>query len=77
MALARRISSSAVGAAASETAVKSFLSDYLRHAGHVVGETSAQRVIAAANSWLYAQTPRGADPNDADRGYVTTFDALV
>ncbi|SDA17798.1 Serine/threonine protein kinase [Methylobacterium sp. UNC378MF] len=77
VALADGISSSAAGAAASETAVKSFLSDYYATPDTWSVKTSAQRVIAAANSWLYAQTRRGADPNDADRGYVTTFDALV
>jgi serine/threonine protein phosphatase PrpC/predicted Ser/Thr protein kinase len=77
VALADGISSSAAGAAASETAVKSFLSDYYATPDTWSVKTSAQRVIAAANSWLYAQTRRGADPNDADRGHVTTFDALV
>lgn len=75
--LADGISSSAAGAAASETAVKSFLSDYYATPDTWSVKSSAQRVIAAANSWLYAQTRRGLDPNDADRGYVTTFDALI
>lgn len=77
VALADGISSSAAGAAASETAVKSFLSDYYATPDTWSVKTSAQRVIAATNSWLYAETRRGADPNDADRGHVTTFDALV
>jgi serine/threonine protein phosphatase PrpC len=77
VALADGISSSAAGAAASETAVKSFLSDYYATPDTWSVKSSAQRVIAAANSWLYAQTRRGLDPNDAERGYVTTFDALV
>jgi serine/threonine protein phosphatase PrpC/predicted Ser/Thr protein kinase len=75
--LADGISSSAAGGAASETAVKSFLSDYYATPDTWSVKTAAQRVIAAANSWLYAQTRRGPDPNDADRGHVTTFDALV
>ena len=77
VALADGISSSAAGAAASETAVKSFLSDYYATPETWSVKNAAQQVIAATNSWLYAQTRRGSDPNDADRGYVTTFDALV
>ncbi|MBY0397716.1 MAG: protein phosphatase 2C domain-containing protein, partial [Thermoleophilia bacterium] len=77
VALADGISSSAAGAAASETAVKSFLSDYYATPDTWSVKTSAQRVIAATNSWLFAETRRGADPNDLDRGHVTTFDALV
>ncbi|WP_342104949.1 protein kinase domain-containing protein [Methylobacterium sp. SI9] len=77
VALADGISSSAAGAAASQTAVKSFLSDYYATPDTWSVKNAAQRVIAAANSWLYAQTRRGIDPNDVDRGYVTTFDALI
>ncbi|MCJ2123962.1 bifunctional protein-serine/threonine kinase/phosphatase [Methylobacterium sp. J-077] len=77
VALADGISSSAVGALASETAVKSFLSDYYATPDTWSVKSSAQRVIAATNSWLYALTRRGLDPHDADKGYVTTFDALV
>ncbi|MDP4002435.1 bifunctional protein-serine/threonine kinase/phosphatase [Methylobacterium sp. NEAU K] len=77
VALADGISSSAVGAAASETAVKSFLSDYYATPDTWSVKTSGQRVIAATNSWLYAQTRRGLDPHDADKGYVTTFSVLV
>ncbi|MCJ2060533.1 bifunctional protein-serine/threonine kinase/phosphatase [Methylobacterium sp. J-048] len=77
VALADGISSSAVGALASETAVKSFLSDYYATPDTWSVKSSAQRVIAATNSWLYAQTRRGLDPHDADKGYVTTFSALV
>ncbi|MCJ2064117.1 bifunctional serine/threonine-protein phosphatase/kinase [Methylobacterium sp. J-088] len=77
VALADGISSSAAGAAASETAVKSFLGDYYATPDTWSVKNAAQRVIAAADSWLYAQTRRGLDPNDADRGYVTTFDALI
>ena len=40
-------------------------------------KTSAQRVIAAANSWLYAQTRRGPHAENADKGYVCTLSALV
>ncbi|URD36970.1 bifunctional serine/threonine-protein phosphatase/kinase [Methylobacterium tardum] len=77
VALADGISSSAAGAAASETAIKSFLSDYYATPDTWSVKNSAQKVIAAANSWLHAQTRRGLDPIDADRGYVTTFDVLI
>jgi len=77
VAVADGISSSAVGALASETAVKSFLSDYYATPDTWSVKSSAQRVIAATNSWLYAQTRRGRDPHDPDKGYVTTFDGLV
>ncbi len=77
VALADGISSSAAGAAASETAVKSFLSDFYATPDTWSVKNAAQRVIAATNSWLYAETRRGLDPNDPDRGHVTTFDALV
>ncbi|GJE09568.1 Serine/threonine-protein kinase PknD [Methylobacterium longum] len=77
VALADGISSSAAGAAASQTAVTSFLSDYYATPDTWSVKNAAQQVIAATNSWLYAQTRRGSDPNDVDRGYVTTFDALV
>lgn len=77
VAVADGISSSAAGAAASETAVKSFLGDYYATPDSWSVKNAAQRVIAAANSWLYAETRRGQDPNDVDRGHVTTFDALV
>ena len=77
VALADGISSSAAGAAASETAVKSFLSDYYATPDTWSVKNAARQVIAAANSWLYAQTRRGSDPNNADRGHVTTFDALI
>ena len=38
-------------------------------------KTSASRVIAAANSWLHAETRRTAE--DRDRGYVCTLSALI
>jgi serine/threonine protein phosphatase PrpC len=75
--LADGISSSEVGHIASESAVKSFLTDYYCTSETWTVKTSAQRVIAAANSWLYAQTRRGHNPYDRDKGYVCTLSALV
>ncbi len=40
-------------------------------------KNSAQRVIAAANSWLFAETKRSQYAHDPDRGYVCTLDLLV
>jgi hypothetical protein len=40
-------------------------------------KTSAQRVIAATNSWLQSQTQRGRYHYDKDRGYVCTLSAMV
>lgn len=71
------ISSSALGAVASETAVKSFLSDYYATPDSWTVRNAAKRVLAATNSWLYAQTRRAAEPGDSDRGCVTTLSALV
>ncbi|MCJ2014425.1 bifunctional protein-serine/threonine kinase/phosphatase [Methylobacterium sp. J-076] len=76
-AVADGISSSALGAMASETAVKSFLSDYYATPDTWSVRHAAKRVLAATNSWLHAQTRRAAGPGDPDRGCVTTFSALV
>jgi serine/threonine protein phosphatase PrpC/predicted Ser/Thr protein kinase len=81
VALADGISSSPVSRVASESAVKSFLLDYYCTPDSWSVKTSAQRVIDAANSWLHAQTRRGRDAYDADKGadkgYVCTLSALV
>lgn len=75
--LADGISSSDVSRIASESAVKSFLTDYYCTSEAWSVKTSAQRVIAATNSWLHAQTRRGLNPYDSDKGYVCTFSAIV
>jgi serine/threonine protein phosphatase PrpC len=77
VALADGISSSDVSHIAAETAVKSFFTDYYCTSDAWSVKTSAQRVIAAANSWLNAQNRRGPHADDRDRGYVCTFSALV
>lgn len=77
VALADGISTSEVSAIASESAVKSFLTDYYCTSASWSVKTSAQRVIAATNSWLHAQTRRSRHPYDKDRGFVCTFSALV
>jgi serine/threonine protein phosphatase PrpC/predicted Ser/Thr protein kinase/ribosomal protein L39E len=75
--LADGISSSDVSHVASESAVKSFLTDYYCTSESWSVKTSAQRVIAATNSWLHSQTRRSQYAYDKDRGYVCTFSAMV
>ena len=79
IALADGISSSKVGRIAAESAVGGFLTDYYCTPDSWSVKTSAQRVIAATNSWLDAQTRRTAyaDEHDRDRGHVCTLSAVV
>ena len=77
LAIADGISSSEVSHIASETAVKSFLEDYFCTPDAWSVKQSGQRVLVAANAWLYAQTRRGPYRYDRDRGPVCTFSALV
>jgi serine/threonine protein phosphatase PrpC len=75
--LADGISSSDVSAVASESAVKSFLTDYYCTSDSWSVKTSAQRVITATNSWLHAQTRQSQHLYEKDRGYVCTLSAMV
>ena len=75
--LADGISTSEVSGVASESAVKSFLTDYYCTSDSWSVKTSAQRVIAATNSWLHAQTRQSQYLYDNDRGYVCTLSAMV
>lgn len=75
--LADGISTSEVSGVASESAVKSFLTDYYCTSDSWSVKTSAQRVIAATNSWLHAQTRQSQYLYDRDRGYVCTLSAMV
>ena len=76
--LADGISSSNVSHIASESAVKSFLTDYYCTSETWSVKTSAQRVLAATNSWLHAQTKRSRYAyDDKDKGYVCTLSAIV
>ncbi|MBI1244064.1 MAG: protein kinase [Alphaproteobacteria bacterium] len=77
VAIADGISTSPVAHIASESAVKSFLTDYYCTPETWSVKTAAHRVIAATNSWLHAQTRRGAPGEDRDRGYICTFSAIV
>jgi serine/threonine protein phosphatase PrpC len=75
--LADGVSSSNVSQEASESAVKSFLTDYYCTSESWSVKTSAQRVIAATNSWLHAQTRRSDYRYEKDKGYVCTLSAMV
>jgi serine/threonine protein phosphatase PrpC len=77
IATADGISSSSVSQVASESAVKSFLSDYYCTSDSWSVKTSVQRVLAATNSWLHAQTRRSQYSYDKDKGYVCTLSAIV
>ncbi|MGJ5049231.1 protein kinase domain-containing protein [Bradyrhizobium oligotrophicum] len=77
VAIADGISSSEVSHIASESAVKSFLTDYYCTPDAWSVKTSARRVITAANSWLHAQTRASQYAYDRDKGYVCTLSAIV
>ncbi|MFT5591437.1 MAG: serine/threonine protein phosphatase PrpC/predicted Ser/Thr protein kinase [Bradyrhizobium sp.] len=77
IALADGISSSSVSQVASQCAVTSFLEDYYCTPEAWSVKTSAERVLAATNSWLYAQTRQSHGRYDKDHGYVCTFSAMV
>ena len=77
IAVADGISTSSVSNVAAETAIKSFLTDYYCTSDGWSVKTSAQRVIAATNSWLHAQTRRSQHRYDMDKGYVCTLSVLV
>ncbi len=76
LALADGISSSPVSAEASETIVKSLMSDYYCTSDAWTVKTSASRVILATNSWLYSQN-RHARIHDMNRGRVCTLACLI
>ncbi len=77
IALADGISSSEVSHIASETAVKSFLTDYFCTSEAWSVKKSAQQVLIATNSWLHTQTRQSQYRYDKDKGYVCTLSAMV
>jgi serine/threonine protein phosphatase PrpC len=77
IAIADGISSSSVSRVASESAIKGFLSDYYCTSPSWTVKSSAQRVIAATNSWLHSQTRRSQHAYDPDKGYVCTLSVIV
>ena len=77
LALADGISTSDVSHVASESAVTGFLEDYYSTSETWSVKTSAEKVIAATNSWLFSQTQQSNHRYEKDRGYVCTFTAAV
>lgn len=77
IALADGISSSSVSQIASESTIKSFLTDYYCTSDTWTVKTAAERVISATNSWLYSETKRSQHAYDMDKGYVCTLSALI
>jgi serine/threonine protein phosphatase PrpC len=75
--LADGISSSDVSHIASESSVSGFLSDYFCTSETWSVKKSAQRVLTATNSWLYAQSQQSPHRFNKDRGYVCTCSAMV
>ena len=77
VALADGISGSDVSQVASQFAVTGFLDDYYCTSDAWSVKTSAERVLAATNAWLYAQTQQGRGRYDKDQGYVCTLSTMV
>ena len=77
IAMADGISSSKVSQEASKVSVSYFLQDYFSTSEAWSVKKSAQRVIQATNSWIYAQNRQNLYHLDKDRGYVCTFSAMV
>lgn len=75
-AIADGVSSSPVAREAAEIAVSGFLADYYCTSDAWTARSSASRVIAATNAWLYGEGRR-AGTLHRDRGYVCTFAALI
>ena len=81
LAIADGISSSDVSHIASETVVKNFLEDYYCTSDAWSVLSSVQKVLIAANSWLYSQG-QGAQYKfeknyDQNKGYVCSFSAMI
>mgnify|MGYP003575801525 CR=1 FL=1 len=77
LAMADGISSSQVSHVASESAVKNFLTDYYCTSESWSVKNSVERVLTAINSWLYAQTRKGPNRYEKEKGYVCTFSAII
>ena len=79
--LADGISTSKLGAAAAETAVKSFLTDYYATPDSWTVQNSSERVISATNSWMHAQNarsrPREEGADTEANALICTFSAMV
>jgi len=72
--LADGVSSSEAAKQASDTAVKSFISDYYSTPDTWGTKKSCQQIVSAINAWLYKQ---GSTHANELKGWVTTFDAII
>ncbi|WP_337843486.1 protein phosphatase 2C domain-containing protein [Rheinheimera sp.] len=77
LAVADGISSSSVSQVASETAVQSFLQDYYCTSDAWSVPHSALQVVQACHHWLRGQNQNSAFAHEPDKGYVSTFTALI
>jgi serine/threonine protein phosphatase PrpC len=78
LAIADGISTSAFSHVASEIAVTGVLEDYFSTPQTWSVKKSAQRIITATNSWLYAQSRRGGLTGiRRDQGYACTLSVLI
>jgi len=77
IAIADGISSSNVSQIASETAISGFLSDYFSTSEAWSVKQSAEKVLQATNSWLFAQTQSSPHRYNKDKGYICTFSGLI
>ena len=75
VALADGITPSKVSHIASEIAVKSLLTDYYCTSDTWTAKTAGERVIRAANAWLYAESRRSSLYDN--HGYICTLSAMV
>lgn len=75
VALADGISSSKVSHIAAEIAVKSILDDYFCTSDAWSAKTAGERVIRAANAWLYAENRRNWLYDN--KGYICTLSAVI
>ncbi|MFC7336912.1 protein phosphatase 2C domain-containing protein [Haloferula chungangensis] len=72
--IADGVSAASAAREASETTIRSFLNDYYETPESWQVKTAGQRVLTAINRWLYGQ---GQGSVSAEKGYVTTFTAVV
>jgi protein phosphatase len=77
IAIADGISSSQVSQEASKLAVVNFLQDYYATSESWSVKKSASTIINAINAWIYAQNRRELYHLDKDKGYVSTFSAMI
>lgn len=77
IALSDGVSSSQVSQIASETAIKSFLSDYYCTSEAWSVSHAANQVLKSTNAWLYNQNQQGPYQSNIEKGYVCTFSALI